>query len=410
MTGTVPGPPASGGRADQLADTLDLLWPGSSVTDRGRTGEDYVLLPRRSRPTLMAPRRPRAAAAASLRNFKASGTRRTQLFLSALALGARVGLLDVLPSRTSMGTSGDSQGSIRDHLRHVLDDGTVTVALQTSPPRANRKPVLQVLSASGHTIAFVKIGINELTSALVRAEGEALALVGRAALTRVASPRLLHRGTWRGMDVLVQSALPRPRGKGLEPARIADAMLEVSAIDTGGATASGAHYLIDLESRVAGLPVTAASTALQSALRELHASAAQAASVRVGCWHGDWTPWNMSARDGLAQVWDWERFESGVPLGYDRLHFEVQGAIVRDGSAAAPAVRDMVERAPSLLAPFEGSSETATLTALLYLVEIGTRYLHDRQEESGSARGNLLTWLVPELERGVRELTGGVTG
>lgn len=407
MSGTPAEPLGSSGRAAQLADSLDLLWPGSTVvTTRSREGEQYVLLPSRTRPTLMAPRRPRTAAAASLRNFKASGTRRTQVLLGTLALGARVGLLDVLPSRTSLNPPGGSDGSIRDHLRDVLADRGITVALQTSPPRANRKPVLQVVSAGGHTIAFVKVGINDLTSALVRAEGEALARVGRADLRYVVPPRLLHRGTWQGLEILVQSALPRSSGQKLESSLVSNAMVEVSGIDAGEVGPSGDPYLADLGIRVAALPESSASAALQAALRDLQEPDADATPPSVGSWHGDWTPWNMSIRDGLAQVWDWERFASGVPLGYDRLHFEVQGAIVRDGRSAGTSVRDMVDGAPTLLAPFEAPSELATRTALLYLVEIGSRYLHDRQEEAGSARGNLHTWLVPELQRGVHRLTG----
>ncbi len=32
-----------------------------------------------------------------------------------------------------------------------------------------------------------------------------------------------------------------------------------------------------------------------------------------------------------------------------------------------------------------------------YLLEIGVRYVHDRQEEAGSRLGDISAWLLPEL-------------
>ena len=56
----------------------------------------------------------------------------------------------------------------------------------------------------------------------------------------------------------------------------------------------------------------------------------------LGAWHGDWTPWNMSRRRGRLQLWDWERFETGVPLGLDRCHYGVNAVVRRDGARASP--------------------------------------------------------------------------
>jgi hypothetical protein len=44
------------------------------------------------------------------------------------------------------------------------------------------------------------------------------------------------------------------------------------------------------------------------------------------------------------------------------------------------------------------------LTALLYLVDLATRYLNDRQAEAGARLGVLGTWLLPVLIRRVEEL------
>ena len=46
--------------------------------------------------------------------------------------------------------------------------------------------------------------------------------------------------------------------------------------------------------------------------------------VDFGSWHGDWAPWNMGYRDDIVQLWDWERFSSPVPIGFDAIHFAAQ--------------------------------------------------------------------------------------
>jgi hypothetical protein len=62
----------------------------------------------------------------------------------------------------------------------------------------------------------------------------------------------------------------------------------------------------------------------------------------------------------------------------------------------------LLDRAPLLLAPFGVTDPAAArLTALLYLVDLATRYLDDKR--SGGRLGVLGTWLLPELLRAVEE-------
>ena len=64
--------------------------------------------------------------------------------------------------------------------------------------------------------------------------------------------------------------------------------------------------------------------------------------LAFGAWHGDWTPWNMASTAGGLLVWDWERFATGVPVGFDALHYWLQIERRRppprpaDGSADEP--------------------------------------------------------------------------
>ncbi len=51
-----------------------------------------------------------------------------------------------------------------------------------------------------------------------------------------------------------------------------------------------------------------------------------------------------------------------------------------------------------------GSRGYGRLTALLYLVDLATRYLTDRQAEAGARLGVLGTWLLPVLINEVENL------
>src|SRR5690606_12535887 len=101
-------------------------------------------------------------------------------------------------------------GGIEAHLRRVLGR-EVRVALVVGPGRrANRKPVLEVRQA-GRRIAFAKIADTDRVRGLVRHEAAVLRMLETVPTEVVVAPRVLHHGLWRGMDVLVLSALPVPR-------------------------------------------------------------------------------------------------------------------------------------------------------------------------------------------------------
>jgi hypothetical protein len=297
--------------------------------------------------------------------------------------------------------------SIETYLSQSLGQ-SVAVTVYTSPPRANRKPVLRILTAGGEPLAFAKLGVNALTSRLVTDEADALVRLAACDLRRVVVPELLHRGRWNGLDVVVQRELAVPAPRPITAPQLVAAMQEIAAIGGGGvAPLAGSTYLANLRSRVGVLPAGTATQAFASALDELEAYARTCdARMRFGCWHGDWTPWNMTSDGERAFVWDWERFADDVPVGFDAVHLRTQRAIVRDGLHARQAVERLVATAPGQLAEFGVGRVGAQLTAALYLVELGQRYTVDGQADAGARLGNLDAWLLPGLRAAVAALPG----
>jgi hypothetical protein len=134
---------------------------------------------------------------------------------------------------------------------------------------------------------------------------------------------------------------------------------------------------------------------------------AEATSLAFGSWHGDWTPWNMAFSGGRVLVWDWERFESGVPIGYDALHYQLQGAVERNNGAGAQAAAEAaLFTAPMRLGSLGVRPASAVFVAALYLLEIATRYTCDGAAKAGARLGDLSTWLLPPLSRYAARLRG----
>jgi hypothetical protein len=414
-------------RAQYLAEVLDLLYPqaqadiGAAIPAPRDDVEDviaeYIVVPDARRARLLVPAGNRRIAAAAVERYAEATSRAAQLKRYAVIAALRTGASRMLLRDRVAITVPKQQpvDSIDTYLQKVLGR-EVSISVHIGPARANRKPVLQLLAPNGETIAFGKLGIGPLTRDLVRAETAALRSVNDAHLTALSVPTVLHAGKWHDHEVLVQSALPiwDPRTP-LAPERLARAMREVAECKgTHTGTLAEDAYWKTLRGRLEsvitrGGDVRADGTDPAGEARAL-AEAADALVARSGAvelgygsWHGDWTPWNMASTESSLLVWDWERFTSGVPMGFDAVHFDFQRLVVK-GVEPDSAVDTTLSRAGRLLEPFGVAESVANLTALLYLVDLATRYLEDRQAEAGARLGVLGRWLLPVLTRKVADL------
>jgi hypothetical protein len=371
------------GRRDYLLETAGLLWPGEGRVGVGRSGP-YVLVPSGSAPRLLVPAGGRAGAAA-VRGYGGHGSRTAWLRARVLASGFATGAAR-LAFRDRLAI-GPGEPGLDAHLSELLGR-EVLLALHIGPPRANRKPVLQLLTPAGETVGFAKLGVNDLTRRLVFAEAAALRSVAAADVPGVEVPGVLHAGEWRGLGVLVQSPLPVQRSHPTPAPRRLAAMIAVAGTGT-----SQTYDPDALRTRVAALPPGAPVVELAAALEQ----AVDGPALPSGAWHGDWTPWNTAFVADRVLIWDWERYDPAVPLGFDALHHFVQAAVAGAGARRPEHATSLLAAAPELLAPFGVDAAAARRAAVLYLVEIAARYLADDQVAAGGAAGRIETWLLPAL-------------
>ena len=109
------------------------------------------------------------------------------------------------------------------------------------------------------------------------------------------------------------------------------------------------------------------------------------------------TPATWPASGERVLVWDWERFEVGVPVGFDLLHHDLQHAVTVRSVEPGRAARTLLAQAPATLAPLGIDAASAHTVVLDYLLTLAVRFSRDRQSEAGAPLGRVQEWLVPAL-------------
>lgn len=355
-----------------------------------------MVLPSKSKPRLLVPSERRPAAAAIRRHIR-SGPRSSRLAKRAMWLAMRTSAGPQLFRDRLLIEAPQDAPTIAAYLQAALGH-ELRLSLQVTGARANRKPLLQLLTPEGEALGFAKIGIDPITRELVRAEGQALERLTGMRLRTFAVPRVLHHGAPNGLEVLVLAPLPtRLRRREVSGVRLNTVIREIAgASELAREPIAGSAHWSRLHARLLSAPDTAERDAMQRALEALGERDGQT-TLSYGCWHGDFSPWNMARAETKVWVWDWERFAVGVPVGFDALHYWLQRQVSPQRRHPADAALQLIRRAGGLLEPFGVTAREARLTAVLYLAELSARYLRDRQEDAGAKLGNPGWWLIPAI-------------
>jgi hypothetical protein len=290
--------------------------------------------------------------------------------------------------------------SIEHHLAGCF--GTeVRVGVLLGTRRVNQKPVLQIFDLDGRLRGYAKVGHNELTAGLVRREAASLAAMGGHDLRSFRVPRLLHHAQWAGLEVLVISALTTDPRQRVTRAVRHTAMREVAHLrDTTSVPLAGSGFWARQRHTVellAGEPAGRRLRAAADAIGLRHGDDV----VSLGGWHGDWGRWNMAMGDGTLQLWDWERYDPEVPIGFDGLHFAAQS--VRPGEPEEHRQEELFLRSvPETLGELGVHSDQHDLILRLYLLEIAGRYVEALTHGETPTLRRRTSWVLSVLERSHR--------
>lgn len=359
------------------------------------------MLPGPSSPRICVPGDTRRGAARAILRFSSALPPRqfaTRL-LSALVVAA--GPRTLLPHRLVV--SGTTADGLRDHLSAALGR-RVTFGFGIGTARANRKPVLALFGADGSSLGFAKIGVDPFTDDQVVRERLALQELGSRPIDGVRIPELLDFGTWDQHPVLVISPLrPSPWETARRGAQTPLTQMEAlgGAFGVKQAPLSESAWWTTIAESVTQLPSSRERTDLLEAVEAITTRWA-GRDLRLGAWHGDWTPWNMGWSHRQLLLWDFERFEVGAPIGLDACHFAISVPSPTDDPG------EIVRRLEN--ADVGGDRGRAALVKAVYLVAITARYQVAAHSENGwliapraAIMARCLTeWLERTAEAGVR--------
>lgn len=291
-------------------------------------------------PNLLPVGHRRALAEALVRHHAAMDTKE-RLVRNAAWAAARLGLLTpVLRKRISVPRSYGDGPSLHEELEHLLGVAPLELAVAFGPPRPNQKPVVRAIDRRGRTVAFAKVGWNDLTARLVEQEASTLSRPAMRSLRHVMVPEVIAVEEWAGFRLAVYAPLLGRPGR---------------SAPTWQAFHEVARLWPTTRQPLADAPVTAwlrvwpVSEEAEKAAEVLSEALDRwgDVEVEVGGWHGDWTPWN-TARHSHDRwiVWDWERSEGGVPTLFDLIHYRFQPRAVRSEYPAEELIEDLSTQTP----------------------------------------------------------------
>ena len=388
---------AAGRRADRpgldyMIHVFSLMYPGSRIHVRRMPGvtrsHGWALVPNARNPSMLVPLAPGATARASLDELTKRGRPRLE---KAARLASRVGGLHVLP-RLIVNRSGDDVQSVLDAM---LDD-QVMFSMIVGRVRALQKPVLRIMNREGVTVAFAKIGVSEVTRALVRHEAQVLSGFAHDPPRHFSAPSLRGIREWGELVILAQA----PMFGGDRPDDQAVRRAAVEIVERGSAataTLSESSWWHDLRARVAQLPASNPHADALSRVARRIARDCGGVLVRAGSWHGDFTEWNMCS-DGMSlHIWDWEGCTGPVPAGFDLLHYRFQGDVVVRGIHPTVALRHLLDDSGDLLSPWKPSEPR--LIVALYLLHLVTGLIETGDTDTRISRlGDWLPAALNDLE------------
>jgi hypothetical protein len=139
--------------------------------------------------------------------------------------------------------------------------------------------------------------------------------------------------------------------------------------------------------------------------RRLHAALGSVGCCDFGSCHGDFGPWNMATDGGVVEVWDWERFATSVPVGFDAAHYRTQEAFASSIEPGA-AWTGMVDAVSPLLTTLGLDPDRASIAGGCYLLAICSRYRSDAAEAPTPTLRRRMRWLSATAAVAVQSLDG----
>lgn len=321
--------------------------------------KEFAVLPNRSSPRFLVPLTPRGAAAKSLEIYNPQ-TWMGRSWRQYATLALRTGITQPLCKDAAALPIQDFQRS----LARAAGCSEAVVSISLGTPGVHRKPVFQVMDASGRIRAYAKAGWNNTTNELVQREASALATLGKHAFSTATIPSVLD-ARWHGENYVLAMAASDGAAEP-SPARLDSRHLQfLTELHAIPGQRRGVENRIEAIGEVRQLGFHYYAHILEQA------GAVHTAGLPTGFGHGDFSPWNIRIAGGKLLVLDWEYGGEASPAGWDLFHFLIGAGIELQKQSGAQVYRSLSGN-PDIGRYFDAvglSREWVRISLITYLTE-----------------------------------------
>lgn len=260
---------------------------------------------------------------------------------------------------------------IESLVSDITGESQLIFSLSLGTPGTFQKLTVQVMKSDGEILGYLKMPLMDGARQRLRHEGRFLRKLSGFPKLQAHIPRLLFADSWRGNDIVFQSALEGETGPVSFTQLHEDFLQKLQSCQPS--VSPGETVIRDTASKWEKIaPHLGArwqnlgKEALRIAAREI-----RAIGVPCGIQHGDLTPWNTRLHQGRLAIFDWESGSSNAPNLWDRFHFLAQTECVLNKKPEASEKPDLREqnRGLYLLYLLHSTAQTAEEEAKQFAID-----------------------------------------
>jgi hypothetical protein len=362
--------------------------------ESGSPGRTYVAYPNLRRVRWLFPAGNSVMRRAGVRGLFSPGSVRGGLLKKLIEVGALRG------ERVRL--ENDPLVRLEGELAQTCGERDVRVAFYVGTAGAYQKVTAQVMTPTGRTLTYGKIGMSPPAQAVVEGERRVLLRLSESKILRGKVPEVLGWFSWQGGKVLLVTSAPGRPGprqlSGLHSQFCKNVFLSFGEEYVFGESPMWTRMTETLHRLNRDLPEPLPAYcghALQRLSTELGS-----VTLPLSLAHRDFAPWNTKLASGGLFVFDWEHAAEGVTPLYDVFHFWAIQAALSERRRRLPDRRFMEDLLHSL---WPGAQQYLPWLYLAYLLDMSLTYGAAQVIAPGVGEQRVWGWFMQRVKAFLEE-------